>query len=325
MPPVPTQAPQPIDFSTRIGQLFADAALSTYQPAPYAGKLDALPINLGQVGNPAVIAGLTAQQKQFLSQNGFVVIQAGDTQFKDLRQTISLDQGQPYYLTTDAAYHALHKTFDDLLSSLERQYMRVVLGKLLQAEYDKINDYAKAAAQAPLAQDIELSRNYLAVAIKLLSPDQTLDPQVEQAIAAQIGQIMAYGGKADSLLIPGLTDDYGAYRPVGHYAGIPELEDYFRCMSWLGRAAFKFKDPDVPGLTPSRAPLIMTLALREASVDQEPAYKVWTSLSEVVNFMVGPSDDPGPVELNALMEQVYGKTPALADLADEGKWGTFLK
>jgi len=35
-------------------------------------------------------------------------------------------------------------------------------------------------------------------------------------------------------------------------------------MTWLGREAFKLKDPDVPGLTPSRAPLVMTLALREA-------------------------------------------------------------
>ena len=40
--------------------------------------------------------------------------------------------------------------------------------------------------------------------------------------------------------------------------------------------------------------------------------------------MVGPSDDPGPVELMALMQQVYGPTPDLAAVADAGGWQTFL-
>ena len=322
--PTSTVVPTPIDFTTQVGQLIADVKLTTYQAVPYTGKLDALPISLGQIGNPAVIKGLTAQQKQFLSQNGFVVIQAGDTQFKDLRDSISESQGQPYYLTTDAAYHALHQTFDDMLVLVEREYMHAVLGRLLKAEFDKVNDYAAAASGAPLAKDIELSINYLAVAIKLLYPDQQLAPQVEQAIAPQIDQIMAYGGTQDSVLIPGLSDDYGAYRPVGHYAGIPDLENYFRSMTWLGRVAFSLKASGQQNQV-SRAPLIMTLALREASVDDVPAYQVWSELSRLIDFLVGPSDDPGPVELNALMEMVYGKTFSLIDLADEGKWSTFLK
>jgi hypothetical protein len=321
----PTQTPAaPIDFLAGAGKAFTSAALKTFQPGTYAVKLDALPIHLGQLGNPAVIGGLTAQQKDFLSKNGFVVMQAGDQQFKDLRRTVSSQAGQPYYLTTDAAYHALHVNFDDLLAALETEYLRPVLGHLIDAENASMGDYMALLAGQPLQKDAQLSQAYLAVASKLLYPDIAFNAPIEARIAPQIAQIMAYGGRQASLLIPNLEDDYGAYRPVGHYAGVPALEDYFRCMTWLGRVAFKFKDPDVPGLVPSRAPLLMTLALREAQIEGEPAYQVWSELNAIMDFMVGPSDDPGPAELNALMEQVYGRGVSLSDIQDETKWQTFL-
>jgi hypothetical protein len=319
-----TPTPQPINFFASAGQPFAEVLLKTSQPGSYSGGLDALPINLSGLGNPEVIQGLTSAQKVFLSKNGFVVINAGDQQFKDLRRTVSSQNGQPYYLTTDAAYHALHTTFNDLLAALESETMRPILSRLLQAEYLKVGDYAAIFSGQSLEKDVELSQSYLAVAIKLLSPDASIEAQMEAKIAPQIAQIMQYGGKQRSLLIPNLEDDYGAYRPVGHYAGVPELEDYFRCMTWLGRVAFKFKDPDVPGLIPSRAPLIMTLALREAHVEGEPADQVWSGLNEIINFMIGPSDDPGPVEINRLMEEVYGRAMVASDLQDEAKWQSFL-
>jgi len=149
----PTLTPPSIDFAAGAGKAFANAVLKTFQPSAYSGKLDALPVHLDQIGNPAVIQGLTAQQKDFLSQNGFVVINAGDQQFKDLRQTVSSQNGQPYYLTTDAAYHALHTTFNDLLAALESEYMRPELSRLLRAEYDKVGDYAAIFGGQPLEKD----------------------------------------------------------------------------------------------------------------------------------------------------------------------------
>ena len=125
-------------------------------------------------------------------------------------------------------------------------------------------------------------------------------------------------------LIPGFTDDYGAYRPVGHYAGNTELEQYFRGMTWLGRVAFKFNNQDNPDFKPSRAPLLITLALREAKVDGEPAYQVWADIYSLLDFLIGPSDDPGPLELNTLMENVFGNQISLSTLQDPTAWQTFL-
>lgn len=321
----PAQAGLEVDFVTRAGQPLADAPLKAHTPGVYPVTIDRLPIDLDSLGNAGVITGLTAEQQAFLSQKGFVTIPSGDSQFKDLRGSVSTVHGQPYYLTVDAAYHALHITFNDLLESLESEYFRPILTKLVQSVSVKVDEYAASSSGQSVAEDAGLAQAYLAVALKLLEPDLSFDPAMESKIAPQIAQIMSYKGREKSTLIPGFEDDYGAYRPVGHYAGKPELENYFRAMTWFGRVAFKFNDPQDPNFKPSRAPLLITLALREASVDGQPAYRVWASLYEITDFMVGPSDDPGPVELSELMEQVYGPAPTVFDLADDSKWQAFLE
>ena len=189
-----------------------------------------------------MIAGLTAGQTAFLAANGFVVIDNSDAQFKDIRFSVSTANGQPYFLTTDAAYHALHITFDDLLAALEEEYLRFKMEFLLRGLYDQIGVYAGSPDGAQIAEDIQLARDYLAVALRLFNPETELDPRQVERIQPQLEQIRAMAGKQDSLLIPGFSDDYGAYRPVGHYTASPALEAYFQGMTWLGRVAFKFKD-----------------------------------------------------------------------------------
>lgn len=321
--PAPTG--QSIQFTTRAGQLPEGVVLKTYQPAEYPVTLDGLPVNLPGLRNAGVIKNLTGDQQQFLSTNGFVVIPGGDKQFKDLRRSVSTVNGQPYYLTVDAAYHAMHVTFNDMLEALESEYFQAILSRLVESVSGKVDEYALASKGQPVMEDIELAQAYLAVALKLLEPGKRLDPAMEARIAPQIAQIMAYNGRENSALIPGFEDDYGAYRPVGHYAGKPELENYFRAMTWFGRVAFKFKDPANPAFKPSRAPLFITMGLREASIDGVPAYQVWASLYGITDFMVGPSDDPGPVELNALMEQVYSPALSAGDLVDESNWQIFVE
>ncbi|MBI9051206.1 MAG: DUF3160 domain-containing protein [Anaerolineaceae bacterium] len=320
----PTLTPQPIDFESIYTEQFGEVVLKTWLPTPYIPELDSLPINISAISNPAVIQGLTAQQKTFLSQNGFVVLNTGDLQFRDIANSTARENGQPYYMTTDAAYHGLHVTFDELLASLEAEYMRPVLWHLLQGEYEQVLTYMEQAKGTDMEADVQLSLDYLAVAIKLLYPEKELDQATETRIAPQIDQIMSYSGKAYSVLIPNFQDDYGAYRPVGHYAGKPELETYFHTMTWFGRVAFKFQDGDEPGLTPSRAPLIMTLALNEASLGGSPLYETWLDMHRLIDFMIGPSDDPGPMELNTLMTEVYGEDITFTDLMNDQKWQEFL-
>ena len=195
---------------------------------------------------------------------------------------------------------------------------------LTQATLQEVRSSVSAVQGTSLETESEQALAYLSVALKLFDPEAEIDPSVADVVSQQVAQIMAAGGKAHSVLFPDFEDDYGAYKPVGHYAGDPELEAYFRGMTWFGRVHFRLVDPEDPDFIPSRLPLIVTLALRRAQVDERPASDVWRNLYQTLNFVIGPSDDAGPLEYAALMDAVYGNNPQPQDVADEAHWQDFL-
>lgn len=288
-----------------------------WQPSTYQGQIR-LPVNLDSIENPAVIDGLTDEQTALLGQNGFTVLATGEEQFEDIRFNVANRQGQPYYLTTDAAYHAIHVTFDETLKSLEREVLRVQMADMMRTLLDEVQSYDSEGT--PLEEDTKLAEGYLAVALRLFDPKAELPANLLARIEPQLAQIAAAAGRDQSALIPNFEDDYGAYKPVGHYTGEAELENYFRGMTWLGRVSVKLKDPTGGSYQPNRMPLIITMALRNA----EGTAQMWKDIDATLDFIIGPSDDPGPAQLAALMDPIYGEDATFADLADEAKWQTFL-
>ncbi len=321
--PIPTPTvspPQPVKlppFTVDITGPFATTNLNTWEAATYTGVDYSLPVDSGLTANPQVINGLTGEQRSFLTQNGFVVMHSQESQFGTIRKSV-ISTGQPYFLTTDAALHSLHLTFDELLKALERERLRPQMIDITKATLDEVLSYLPAAQGTSMEEDTLLAAAYLSVALKLFDPEVAVHPSVEDLVEAQVEQIMAGRGMENSVLIPDFKDDYGDYKPVGHYVGDPELETYFRGMKWYGRVHFSLRDPE-----PSRVPLIVTLALRRASVGGRTAAEAWAEVHEVLTFMIGPSDDGGPVEYAALMDEIYGDSPGPLDLADDALWDEF--
>ena len=336
VPVEPTPTTAPIDISTHTPPAQAGASLfrlvvdlsqpyapgislASWSPQAYAGEAIPLPVGFSQIANNQVLEGLTEAQLSFLSENGFAVIHSQEAQFGDIRVETAKRTGQPYYLTTDAAFHALHLLFDDLLKALESEHLRQEMIDITQATLAEVQSYLPAVQGTSLEAETLQAVAYLSVALKLFNPQASIDPGVSELVDRQVSQVMDAGGKAYSAIFPTFEDDYGAYKPVGHYAGDPELEAYFRGMTWYGRVHFLLS-----GEAPSRLPLIVTMALRRAQVDGQPAAELWSSIYETLNFMIGPSDDLGPLEYTALMDAVYGNTPTIQDIADEARWQEFL-
>jgi len=299
---------------------FGTTPLKEWQETPYAGRGDSLPVNLASTANPEVVTGLTGDQTGFLSKNGFVVIHSKEEQFADIRDQVSEKFGQPYYLTTDAAYHALHINFDALLKQLEKSVLKAEVLAVVSAAYESVSAQSASTAGKEIESDARLAQDYLAVALLLFDPQIELPSAEKKRVQPQIDQIMSAAGRAKSTLLPDFEDDYGAYKPVGHYAGDPELESYFRGMTWAGRMAFKFRDVENPKFKPGRAPLIITQAMRQ----DEAVWQRYQRMMETLAFVVGPTDDSGPQELAALMDSVYGRNATFEKLADNTAWQTFL-
>ncbi len=319
-------------------------------------ELPLLPVDLEAIDNPLVTQGLTDEQLSFLLTNGFTVLRTGEAEFMTLREQVADRFGQPYYLTTDAAFHALHLTFDEMLKALEKERFKPRMIALLQGITSRAMTYEKEAKGTSAAEDSQMAADYLAVALRLFDPSSRFDADREVRIAKQLGQIEAASGIEESALVKGFKDDYGAYKPVGHYSGDPELEAYFKGMTWLGRVEFLFNDPEQSHFRASRAPLFITLALLETKVDlpevrttnggggevgsrqtadslisfqdgeeQVPAAELWGDMHEILTFLVGPGDDPGPVELTELMEGIYGSGMGYQSLLNDDQWNTFLE
>jgi hypothetical protein len=320
-------------LSVSLGTPFAQNTLIGWDADTSDWRTDTLPLDIHSISNMGVLENFTNEQMDALLQNGFTVIQTNDTQFYDVRQQVSNAYGQPYYLSTDAAYHALHLTFDELLKSLEREKLLPEMIAITDVALQSVLSYIPQVEGTSLEEDVWVAASYLAVAQKLFNDHQEIDDRLEPRVRQQLEQIHAGMGLDDSVLIPDFTDDYGAYKPVGHYAGDPELEAYFRGMTWYGRVHFKLTDQS-QSFQPSRAPLIITFALRTAEfestfITKPPIItlaKSWNMINEILSFLIGPGDDAGPLEYAQLMDKVYGTGPlSINSLADDELWQQFLE
>ena len=314
--PEPTSGPvsTPFPFRSAAPDEFGSPALASASRAAYPPGLEQLPIEDAQITNPQVLYGLTTEQRAFLLRNGFVAIPSREESFKLIRRAVSSRDGQPYYLTTDAAYHALHVAYNDLLPALESQVLRPQLILLLQAVYAQTTVYAAHLAGGEYASDAFLARDYCAAALKLLDPSLVFEAQVAGRIAPQLDQITAaFKGQQHSALIPAYQDDFSLYRPGGHYNASPSLQAYFRGLTWLSRAVL-----------PPRAAALLTLALRDSQAGGRLAWQVWASLHEILDYLGGPRLNPGPAELNELLGLTGAGTGGLAVLANAASWQPFL-
>jgi len=102
----------PLDFDSPF---FSALPETEWQPPARSAADMTLPVEWDQVENPQVVAGLSNTQRNLLRQNGFLVLHTQEPDFNHIRQLASSETGQPYYLSTDAAYHALRQELAHLI------------------------------------------------------------------------------------------------------------------------------------------------------------------------------------------------------------------
>ena len=333
LPTAETRPPSDLPpFPYQAGRPFAEIQSVEWQPGRPAQSAEvALPASVEQIANRQVLAGLTLRQQAQLAQNGFVILHSQEAQFSAVRERVALRFGQPYFLTTDAVYHALDLTLDELLAALEKEELHRRMTAVVRAMMNETLGYLPLAQGGELEQEIHLAAAYLGVGLRLLDPQAAINPILESEVNAQVAQISEAGGLQESVLIPGYRDDFRAYQPGGRYQDDPNLQAYYRGMTWFERAAFPIDARGAPG----RVPLILTLALRRAPMDEafpsgssaaaHSAAQEWAIVRETLAFLRGAGPGYGPAEYAALMDQIYGRGVTVVGLADAGKWDQFLR
>ncbi len=272
---------------------------------------------------------LTAAERDMLTQNGFVITDRLNwNRFIEAYAWIYKND-LPVIITSDSVLHAVHQSYSNLLQQLEASVIHPELVQMLKvtraqvaADANEVNDEALAI----LYQDVE---DYLTVAI-ILAEGEALRvngdpfnnkqhgywPKNDGALTLDLSQLAAYNSprvnelvklawEADSatdlnsyngieltLFNNPRTIDFTLFQPRAHYNNMPLLGNYFRAMSWLAQADFRFVEFDIVTNEPmlNQDSIVAAKILQEA-IDKADQRQNWASINTVFEQLVGVSDN----------------------------------
>jgi len=310
------------DFPLVSNIPFSNIEKFTWSPTDHVIKGIQLPINLEKVINSAVVSGLTSQQRRFLEHNGFVAIKSEETNFANLRNRISNQYGQPYFLTSESAYHALKLNYIELIRELEKEELHPRITAILKATLDEVRTYTPIVAGTDLETETQTALLFLEVALKLFDPQYQPDISFTDQVNKQVNLIISGQDPKTPIDFPVSVEEYQAFIPKGHYKSDPKLEAYYRGLTWLDRAQFKFEVAD-SSINATRTPLIITLAIRRAKLQNKSVTDEWVKIQKILNFFFGSSYFSGPSDYSRVMDQIYGDGLTIIGLKDETSWLAF--
>ena len=285
---------------------------------------------------------LTESQKEVLSRNGFVVVPSNEYEgMAQAYEGLKKDE-LPIFVTTDALLHTAHLFFDYLLRIVEWTALRSQLVSLTEALLEAA---ALDVAQARDRQVKEAARRNLAffcVGARLLDPAhpaaQRAPRRVRRWVEDELALIEAHESKLPPPQSPvlGIREDYSQYVPRGHYTRNETFRTYFRAAMWYARMGFYFYPSESLGLSQedterlARQVLLIVRALHEQQVEGRPALDLWRGIYKTTALFSGRAEDPGPDEITALAQAVYGDArsqralPDLRTLGDDDRLAAFL-
>lgn len=230
------------------------------------------------------------------------------------------------YITSDSIAHAVHRSFDSILASIESATLTAKLRAVLDGARRRLPTVIRAYGRQAVA-DVDV---YLAVASGLLA-DATADP-VAGGNAGVIGDLIVRaqeGTGSGPLPLFGAAEkgdmvDWSQEKPRGHYTQTSGLSAYFRATMWLGRVGMTVVRGGPDGDVLDRRALAAALACRAAFDDPE-AHAAWADVEAVVTGFFGPADGLSFGALDGALRELGVATPPNALALPDAKLISALK
>lgn len=308
------------DWAAFLGDSWAQPPdpLTIELPEEYLGSLPVGPFDLSQVRFLDSI-NLNDEQLRLLAQNGFVVVPDTVNQFEDpyrFDNIWDVNTGHGYWVTTDAVLHELYVAFANLLNFMETDELYGRVRNVALESYKTAFVQYDAAQGTSLEEPARAATLYYAVALGLLDPQaytDTVDAALQTDAVTLLDAANAAEGRLAVPFLPRYQEDFSQYKPRGNYTTSELLQRYFRGMMWLGRITFLARDD-----ASLQASL---LALR--AMEQSGAMTDWAAVSELLTYLIGPTDNLGPAEYLPLAQAIYGNDMPLDTLADMNRLSEF--
>lgn len=227
---------------------------------------------------------LSSSEQQLVDKQGFAIIGGSETQSFHVGYTALFEQHQPVYVTADSILYAWHSSYDQILQDVEHAHLIPTLRAMLTELRKRL---AASTADAETRGDVDV---YLAITQSLLDDKVAqpvaggelalIDKAVKAAKAEQPDALKLFGDQK--------TVDFSMFKPRGHYELYPEMQQYFRAMSWLGRTEVEIAYKRNGEWTVNRRALRGANLL--ASLFQGTTRKQWDLIDQTINAFVGPQD-----------------------------------
>jgi len=267
---------------------------------------------------------MSAQAKNLLQKNGFVVTPSSSREFF-IDYELNRYDSIPNFVTTDAMLHNYHLYFNHLLRTLEKDRLRGELSALTGLLLDESKTQYQTLKGTEWENAAKRNIAFFSVASCLLDPKAQFPSYVSTEVYAELQLISTHQamfvpspvlnmGSPNVSLAEALKEDYTQYLPRGHYAKTEELQSYFQTMMWYGRMTFRAVNEDE-----TKSAALITLA-----IGREEVYRHWNLIYEPTNFFVGKSDDLGFSQYYNLLKETFGYIPTLDNLKENAaQWKVF--
>ena len=261
------------------------------------------------------------EHKALLARNGFYAIdRPGHSSSFGEAYADLYERHLPVLITSDSMLHVLHQSFDSMLMDFEYQILIPTLHRMLGEMHVQLGkDLADLPANLrPAALDLDA---YLTVARALLTGDRPPPVSGDASVIAAVDRVMAgvLGLQPQETTLFGATwdYDYSQLKPRGHYEGIPELEQYFQAMIWLGRSELRMLTFEGGQAHFNRrgleAAFLAGLLLQRSGADRS-----WARADNIQRLLIGEPDAMSPADLATFMTNTGIQTPeALAAATDD--------
>jgi len=260
-------------------------------PAPTTLGYD--PLDSAWLSNIDLALALTPAEEAKLAQNGFVVSdRLVYPSFGEALMTV-FSEDLPVLVTTDMILHALHRSYDDILKTMEQQILIGTLEDVLAKTQQELGAIALPTNDDALAayRDADL---YLTVARSLLTGTPTASVTggaVDQARDDFLGFIASLQMRNVEIFGNDRKMDFSQFEPRGHYTDSEELERYFQAMMWLGRVDLRFVEQDPITFEWEFHPRELAQAqLLDQALNAAGAMTGWDRANDLITMMVGEVD-----------------------------------
>lgn len=266
---------------------------------------------------------LTAEQRAAFQQQGYVTLTSPKhisfgTAYDDIYRA-----DLPVLITSDSILHVLHRSFDNTVMQLEEQVFANLLTEVLVDSLRKLHQL-QIKPTDPLIANYEDADLFLSVALSLLS-GRTVAPVFDQQAKVSAIMKLIEQQKIQNPLLGEFTDlyggrraiDYSQFKPRGHYTRSSTLQQYFRCLMWLGRADTGFfvgRADARSGVKNNSVREVRDAVILVELLSITKTLERLNVIDRLLGFLVGESDNFKPHELRRILdvEQI-----TLANLSDE--------